>query len=405
MATPKAPLTVTVKPGNTLSGIAKATGSTVAAIAKANNITNVNLIKPGQVFTIPGKTTTTSTTTTKPEVVTPGLTPEQVQAMIDAAAAGSKQDALLAAQQQAALDAAKKQAQQVDSIAAITALLKSYGIGDLAASITEAVQKGYSSDTITLMMQDPNGTDPLSVAYQKRFSANKLRAAAGKAVLSPSEYLAAEKSYSQVLQSYGVANLATQDKLSSFIANDVSATEVADRVSLAINRVQNADPQTKAMLKDYYPMLNQTDIIGAVLDPAEGLPALQRKVQIAEIGGAALAQGIDTTLKAQSALKTGYEGLTTTAMGAEELANLGLTKAQAQAGFQQVAEVLPRATFLSSISQGEDYTRTQAEQEAFQGLASAKRARMSLTEQEKARFGGSSGVSKSGLASQKGGLV
>jgi hypothetical protein len=254
-------------------------------------------------------------------------------------------------------------------------------------------------------MQDPNGTDPLAVAFQKRFSANKIRAAAGKAVLSPAEYLAAEKSYSQVMQSYGVSSLATRDKLSSFIANDISASEVADRVGLAINRVQNADPETKKMLATYYPSLNQADIVGAVLDPAEGLPALQRKVQIAEIGGAALTQGLNTTLAAQTALKTGYEGLTTGAMGAEEIANLGLTTAQVKQAYQGVAEVVPRAEFLSSISQGEDYTRLQAEQEAFQGLASARRARMSLTEQEKARFGGSSGISKTGLTSQKSGLV
>lgn len=294
---------------------------------------------------------------------------------------------------------------QIDAVAAITALLASYGIGDLGTSIVDAVQKGYSAETINLMMQDPNGTDPLATAFQKRFSANKIRAAAGKAVLSPAEYLAAEKSYSQVMQSYGVSSLATRDKLSSFIANDISASEVADRVGLAINRVQNADPETKKMLATYYPSLNQADIVGAVLDPAEGLPALQRKVQIAEIGGAALTQGLNTTLAAQTALKTGYEGLTTGAMGAEEIANLGLTTAQVKQAYQGVAEVTPRAEFLSSISQGEDYTRLQAEQEAFQGLASARRARMSLTEQEKARFGGSSGISKTGLTSQKSGLV
>lgn len=48
--------TVTVKKGDTLSAIAKAAGTTVKAIQSANpQITNANLIKPGQVFTIPGK--------------------------------------------------------------------------------------------------------------------------------------------------------------------------------------------------------------------------------------------------------------------------------------------------------------------------------------------------------------
>lgn len=283
---------------------------------------------------------------------------------------------------------------QVDSIAAIKALLSSYGIGDLGDAITNAVIKGYTTSTIELIMQDPNSKDPLAVAFQMRFPANKARAAAGKSVLSPAEYLRAERSYTEVLKSYGVSNIASKEKLSSFIANDISATEVADRVGIAINRVQNADPDTKKALAEYYPMLNQADIVNAVLDPAEGLPALQRKIQIGEIGGAALAQGIKTS-----------EGKTNIMMGAEALANLGVTQAKAREGFQAVAEVTPRGEFLSQISPGENYGQLQAEQEAFQGLASARRARISLTEQEKARFGGSSGTTKGSLASQTRGAI
>jgi hypothetical protein len=243
-------------------------------------------------------------------------------------------------------------------------------------------------------MQDPKSTDPLAVAFQTRFPANKARLAAGKPVLSAAEYLQAERSYSQVLQSYGVASLGTRDKMNAFITNDISAAEVADRVGLAVNRVRNADAATKEALALYYPMLNQSDIVGAVLDPAEGLPALQRKVQIAEIGGAALAQGLKTVDAAGKLTGINIK------MGEEALASLGVTKEQARAGFQQVAEVAPRGEFLSQISTGEDYTQLQAEQEAFQGLASAKRARMSLTEQEKARFGGAAGTTKGSLASQ-----
>lgn len=287
------------------------------------------------------------------------------------------------------INTAKSTSSQIDSIAAIKALLSSYGIGDLGDAITNAVMKGYSTDTIQLIMQDPNSNDPLAVAFQQRFPANKARLAAGKSVLSPAEYLRAERSYAEVLKSYGVSSIATREKFNQFIINDVSAAEVADRVGLAINRVQNADADTKKALAEFYPMLNQADIVNAVLDPAEGLPALQRKIQIGEIGGAALSQGIKTA-----------EGKTNIKMGAEALANLGVTKEQARQGFQTVAEVTPRAEFLSQISTGEDYGQLQAEQEAFQGLASAKRARTSLTEQEKARFGGTSGVNKTSLTRQ-----
>lgn len=295
----------------------------------------------------------------------------------------------------------------LNAIAAIKALLSSYGIGDLGDAIVNAVKKGYSSETIQLMMQDPNGTDELAKAYQTRFPANKARAAAGKAVLSASEYLNAEQSYSQILQSYGVSNMATRANFNKFIENDISATEVSDRVGLAINRVQNADAETKKMLAEYYPMLNQGDIVNAMLNPTEGLPSLQRKVQLAEVGGAALAQGLTTKIAdatknqltgAQSGLETGYKGLTTGALGAEEVLAAGLTKEQARAAYGQVAEAAPRGTFLTSISKsGDVYTRLQAEQEAIQGLASAKRARQKLSEQEAARFGGSAGIARTGL--------
>jgi LysM repeat protein len=76
--------TVTVKKGDTLSAIAKANKTTVAAIAKANpSIKNVNVIKPGQKFVIPGAT---SATTTKPTTSTVTTTaPTTTTTVIDPA--------------------------------------------------------------------------------------------------------------------------------------------------------------------------------------------------------------------------------------------------------------------------------------------------------------------------------
>lgn len=273
---------------------------------------------------------------------------------------------------------------QVDSIAAIKALLSSYGIGDLGDAVTNAVIKGYSEDTIDLIMQDPNSNDPLAVAFQKRFPANKARAAAGKSVLSPGAYLALERQYTATMREFGVAGLAKPETLSSFISNDVSAAEVADRVGLAVTRIQNADPETKKALAEYYPMLNQTDIVTAFLDPKEGLPALQRKVTMAEIGGAGLVQNMKV---AQTT--------------AADLADFGVTKEEARKGYATIAEVTPRADFLSQISQGPDYGQAEAEAEVFKGTASAKRARESLTAIEQARFQGSSGTMKGSLGKSR----
>lgn len=281
--------------------------------------------------------------------------------------------------------------EQQDSIAAITALLASYGIGDLAGPITNAVMKGYSSKTIELIMQDPNSTDPLALAFQTRFPANKIRSAAGKSVLSPAEYLRAERSYTEVLKSYGVQGMASKDNISSFLSNDISATEVADRVGLAVDRVNNADQATKDALKTFYPMLTQGDLVQAVLAPTESLPALKRKIQIAEIGGAAAAQNLTMGLADITTKSDLYGNTSGGTIGAEALAALGVTKAKAQEGYRNIADVLPRSEFLSSITGGADYTQKQAEQEQFQGLASAKRAREALSATEVGRFSGSAG--------------
>jgi hypothetical protein len=179
--------------------------------------------------------------------------------------------------------------------------------------------------------------------------------------------------------------------MSSFIAGDVSATEVTDRIALAVNRVQNADANTKAILKRNYPELTTGDIVGAMLNPKDGLPALQRKVQIAEIGGAALAQKLDTSLAGGTKASDVFGNVTTGSMGLEELASLGITKEEAQKGYGQVASIAPRSEFLSSITGGQDYTRLQAEQEVFAGTASAKRAREQLSETEVGRFSGKAG--------------
>jgi len=64
---PSSSTTYTVKSGDTLSAIAARYNTTVSSIAAANNITNVNLIRVGQVLTIPGSggsTTPPPTSTT-----------------------------------------------------------------------------------------------------------------------------------------------------------------------------------------------------------------------------------------------------------------------------------------------------------------------------------------------------
>ncbi len=80
------------------------------------------------------------------------------------------------------------------------------------------------------------------------------------------------------------------------------------------------------------------------------------------------------------------------------LANAGVTREQAQAGYEKIAEYLPRTEFLTQVydETGIKYNQTTAEEEQLKGLASAKRKRQQIKELEEAAFLGSSGRMRTG---------
>ena len=277
-------------------------------------------------------------------------------------------------------DAALAKRQSIMEV--VTDRFNSYNLGTLASKIRELAIGGANEATITLALQQ---TDE----YKERFKANALRAEKKLRVLQPSEYLAAEESYRQVLRTYGLNQFDTPEQVSQFIANDTSSTEINNRISTAVTRIKNADPAIISTLRDYY-NLGNTDLIAYVLDTKNQLPEVLKKVSAAEIGTAATKQG-----------------LTSTAYGAELLANQGVDQAQAQAVYSKIAEVLPTAEKLSDIygTTMEGYDQKKAEQEYFGQMASAKRARESLRAREIASFSGSAGLTKGSLAQKAQGLI
>jgi hypothetical protein len=276
---------------------------------------------------------------------------------------------------QSAFDTQKRSSQSAFDL--MYAEFANYGLGSLVEPLRGLVQNGISGEEFTLRLRE---TD----AYKKRFSANTERIAKGLTALSEGEYLDKEDKYQEVMRNYGLPatyyakdSLGTQAGFNKLLANDVSAVELEDRLIQAKDRVINANPEVSTALKAYYPGIADGDILAYVLDPANALKDIQRKVAAAEIGGAALAQG-----------------LTTGATRAEELAGLGVTKAQAQAGYTNVAEIAPRGSELSAIYGQGQYGQSEAEAEVFNtaGAAEAAKKRKKLTALETAQFGGSSGV-------------
>lgn len=256
-----------------------------------------------------------------------------------------------------------------DAYSLLEQTFRDYGLESLVPAIKGFMARNLGAQQAAVELR----TTP---EYIARFKGNDVRRATGKNALSEAEYLAIEDAYDQTLRAYGQQNYfginraAKQAKAAELIGNDISAVEFRDRIQLAVDRVQNADPTIKSVLKQFYPGINESDLVGYFLNPADNLPKLKEKVTASEIGAAA----------------TGLN-LSTDVIAATDLAKYGVTQEQARRGYSDIAEVLPTATKLGDIynESGVKYAQKEAEAEVFKGNqdAATKRKRLASMEDRK----------------------
>lgn len=270
------------------------------------------------------------------------------------------------------------------------------GLVDVMASIRKMYPDISSEDALMLAKFDPRFNAP----YMNRFSGNQLRMQKGLAPLDDKEYLANEAAYEKVFKAYGIPKFANRAKYAELIGANKDPVEVGEVVAMGYSRIVKGASQTREALRQLHPEITDGDILAYAIDPVNELPVIQRKIQAAEIGGAALAQNLSIGLTQAPTAPSGYTNVERKGLTVDELVSQGVTLEEARKGYAAVAEVLPTAEKLSAIygSTLEQYGRQQAEQEEFKGLASAKRARERLTEAELRAFQGESGRTRTTLA-------
>lgn len=263
-----------------------------------------------------------------------------------------------------------------------------FGLGNLVEPL-RALISDYTVDPSQYsfkMMYDPQ----YNSAYLQRFPANSERIKKGLTAINPATYLKLEDQYQEIMRNYGlpesywkVGPTGIQEGFTNLIANDVSNTELEDRILNAQNRVINANPEVVQALKNFYPDIKNGDILAYVLDPKNALNDIKRKITASEIGGAALQAGLGTS-----------------AQRAEELRAAGVTGEAYQKASPFLTTASQRGQQLADIYGLGQYGQTQAEQEAFNlaGGTEAATKRRKLTELEKAAFSGSSGTSGGALS-------
>ena len=263
-----------------------------------------------------------------------------------------------------------------------------YGLGSLVESLQSYIKDGLSEDELTLRLRE-------TPAYQQRFGANKQRIGKGLAALSEAEYIKMEDQYQEVMRQYGLPasyyakdSMGTQKGFEELLANDVSNTELEDRLLVAQDRVLKSNPEVLKALKDFYPDIKNGDILAYTLDPKNAIKDIQRKATVAEIGGAAL-----------------QTGLTANLARAEELQKYGVDKAAATEGYSTIGAGLQRGSELAAIYGQSPYTQTTAESEVFKltGAQEARKQRQKVTGLEKATFAGQTGLTSGALARDRAG--
>lgn len=277
--------------------------------------------------------------------------------------------------------------------------LNPLGLGSLVETVLKPLieDPGVSEEQFTTSLRK-------SDQYRKRFAANEKRIAAGLKPLDEAAYLALEDKYQAIMRNYGLpesyykkGDFGVQEGFEKFIANDIAATELEDRIVTAQQRVLNANPEVTTALKQFYPDITNGDILAYTLDPKNALQNIKRKVTAAEIGGAALSQ--------TDAM--GKPILTTSEARARELASYGVDKEAATTGYSAIGAGLQRGSELAAIYKESPYTQATAESEIFKlsGQQEARKQRQKVTGLEKATFGGQSGLTSGALARDRAGGI
>lgn len=209
----------------------------------------------------------------------------------------------------------------------VKAQLDQYGLGSLSTFVYNEIVAGKSSDEVARDLRN-------TPEFKARFPAIAQRQAKGLPALSPGEYVAYEQQATQLMRAAGLPKgfYDHPDDFTALLANDVSPSELNDRIGVAKQATFDLPPQAQARLWQEYGLAPGSGNLTAIfLDPQRAVPIIQQNLAAAQIGG-----------RADQAGYTGLDNAT-----AQDLARQGVTDTQAQQGFtslthsQQLFQALP----------------------------------------------------------------
>ena len=267
------------------------------------------------------------------------------------------------------------------AFAFLSAQLNEYGLGSLSGVLRQLILDGTTdANQLSLALQSTN-------EWKQPFSGNEMLKQAGLPVLSIGEYISAERSYAQALKQYGLPQGFYDDPsdFAKWIGNSVSPNEVSQRAQMWADIANRQDPAVKQQLHSMG--FSDGDLIAFMMDPTRATPLIQQKYQTTVLGAAARRSGVVANNQYL-----------------EKLAGMGVSEQQAQQGYGFISENLGALQTLAQVH-GVDYNQGDAEAEVFEGSGASTRKRKRLASQERAAFGGQSGVVKGSLTQNTAGQI
>ena len=260
-------------------------------------------------------------------------------------------------------------------------ILTGAGLSELADEVNKMILDDKTAAQIKLEIRKTK-------SYEARFPGMKALSDKNRAI-TEGEYIDLERGYSQTLRAYGLDEKIYGDRgdLGTYIANEVSAREFEERVSLAKDRVSSQADVMKALSEMY---VTEADAVGYLLNPLKAMDVIKKQVRAAEIGAAAASARF--TLGADAANRAREAEALIGATGTTDVATL-------KQEFGKARILADTQSQLSKL-EGETYNELEAVQAVVGGeqeklLKSKRRAEREAM----FRFGGQSGVGAYSLRS------
>lgn len=182
--------------------------------------------------------------------------------------------------------------------AILNQFLSDYGLAALGDWAWQKMLRGESIEQISLEMRD-------TPTYQARFPAMQQLAKDGHA-MSEAEYIAQEKSYTNIMHSYGLPSgfYDSPQDFAKFMTGNVSPAELNDRVKEYTAAVMG-DTETLNQLRLLYDEVGHDgnpvgDLLAHYLDPTVAQPLLTQQLQAAQFASASSRSGFGQLTAAEA---------------------------------------------------------------------------------------------------------